>query len=47
VSQEERRIKNYSHKLIEAILSTNDYTYILFLIKLSSLLNKIKIKNLL
>jgi hypothetical protein len=34
-------INNLSNSLIDGILSSNDYTFILFLIKLSSLINKL------
>ena len=38
-------IKNFSKAFIEDNLSSNDYTFILFLIKLSGLINKINIKK--
>ena len=38
-------IKNYSKAFIEDKLSSNDYTFILFLIKLSGFINKINIKK--
>ena len=34
-------INKLSRNFIDAILSTNDYTYLLFLIKLSGLINKL------
>jgi hypothetical protein len=38
---DKEEIKNFSDKFIESILATDDYTYLLFLLKLSVLINKL------
>jgi len=40
-----KEIKNFSNILLDEILYSNNYTYILFLIKLSSFINKLKMKK--